>query len=308
MATHYWEPAAGAEPLILPAQVADVYLTAATPEQLRVLLWLSRHAMQMDTALCATALGLSPAACDEAVSYWVRQGLLLPTGATASRAQARPAAVKPQVKEVLTYQHKHPEFSHLVETASARLGKAIGHGDTATLMYLVDTVGLPPEVIEMEIAYAVSVGKGNMRAVEKIALDWADRELTTAATVDAHIAVLERNRTAATHVEKVLSLPRALNDAQAEMAYRWTTEWHFGDEMLCRAAGVMTEAIHKFSAAYLDRILERWFAEGIDTPDKIAVNTPKKKGAAATDPERSSIDMDALEEELMRYRPHFIKK
>ncbi len=319
MADLVWSPVGMTRPLVLPAEVAETCLALAGREQLQVLLWLSAHQLRWDAAACAAALSLSVAECEGCRRFWEEQGVLqqadaLPTTALAAPAvaQARPAAVKPQLREVLSYQQAHPEFSTLVEAASARLGKAIGHGDTATLLYLLDTVGLPMEVILTEIAYAVSIGKPNMRYVEKIALDWADKELTTLQAVDDHIHYLERCRRAAARVEALLHLSKPLTVSQGEMAEKWLEQWHIREDMLQKAAGLAEEKVSKSGSRflpYINGVLERWQSEGIDTPEKLAAATTaasptgKRKTAAATNPEQSSLDTDGLDAALLRYTP-----
>ena len=91
------------------------------------------------------------------------------------------------------------------------------------------------------------------------------------------------------------------------MAHKWLTVWCFSDAMLQHAQTLTMEHCDKFSTAYMDRILERWHAEGIRTPDRIAAPKAKKKGPAATNPEQSSLDGD-FEEQLLKYRPKFNKK
>ncbi len=313
-----WNASALRGVFALPNAVADTCLTLANAEQLRVLLWFSRHQPQWDAAACAAQVGLSVDECEGCLRFWVDKGILSPADATASVAtadkplpQARPAAVKPTIKEVLQYQKQHTEFSTLVEAASARLGKAIGHGDTATLLYLHDTVGLPMEVILMEIAYAVSIGKGNMRYVEKLALDWCDRDIASISAVDEHIRYLEACRQAGETVENLLAAPRPLGLTQQQMAEKWLLQWQFGDAMLLKAADITREKIGKMTPSfysYMDKILERWFAEGIDRPDKIPAEKPaKKKGVAATNPEQSSLHLEEFEKDLLRYRPKFNK-
>ena len=316
MAQQDWNPAGMRQPLVLPGDVADRCLSLASREQLQVLLWLSRRQLDWDAAACAAALHLSEEECEGCRRFWEEQGILTTAGSPAtpaapavSRPAARPAAVKPQLKEVLTYQKQHPEFSVLVEAASARLGKAIGHSDTATLLYLLDTVGLPMDVILTEIAYAVSIGKPHMRYIEKIALDWADQDMTTLPAVDAHIHYLERCRKAAERVEALLALPRPLTAAQAQLAEKWLFQWGFRDDMVQCAATITVDKAGTFKPGYADKILEQWHAEGIDRPDKIpATPAKKKKGAAATNPEESSLDIQGFEAELLRYRPTFRQK
>lgn len=311
-----WNAAALRGVFALPTAVADDCLSLASAEQLRVLIWFSRH-QPWDAAACAAQVGLSADECEGCLRFWADKGILtadnapVPAADNASAPQARPVAVKPLLKEVIQYQKQHPEFSTLVEAASARLGKAIGHNDTATLLYLHDTVGLPMEVILMEIAYAVSIGKGNMRYVEKLALDWCDRDIASIAAVDEHIRYLEACRNAGETVEKLLDSPRPLGATQQQMAEKWLLQWQFSHEMLLKAADITREKIEKMTPSfysYMDKILERWFTEGIDRPDKIPAPRPaKKKGAAATNPEESSLHLEEFEKDLLRYTPKFHK-
>ncbi len=319
MAQYGWNAAALRGVFVLPHTVADDCLSLASAEQLKVLLWFSRH-QAWDAAACAAQVGLSADECEGCLRFWVDKGILtadtvVPAAEASAEPtpvpQARPAAVKPLLKEVLQYQKQHPEFSTLVEAASARLGKAIGHSDTATLLYLHDTVGLPMEVILMEIAYAVSIGKGNMRYVEKLALDWCDHDIATIPAVDEHIRYLEACRRMGEKVEKLLAAPAPLGATQQKMAEKWLLQWQFSDEMLLKAADITRQKIEKMTPSfysYMDKILERWFAEGIDRPDKIpAEKPPKKKGVAATNPEESSLNVEEFEKDLLRYRPKFNK-
>ncbi len=317
MADYQWQPSALREVFVLPAQVADACLKTASTEELRVLLWFSRHQQVWDPAACGAAVGLSAQECEACLLSWVERGVVAPAGESAlpSASQAkpaptlRPAPVKPRVQEVLAYQKEHPDFAVFLEAASARLGKPLSHGDTATLLYLLDTVGLSADVILLEIAYAVSLGKGHMRYVEKLALNWADEELTTLPAVDAHIAHLERCRVVGDRVEQLVLPPRSFNAAQRELAVKWVEEWHFSDDLLRLAAAIAHENLTKSGnfAAYMDGILRRWQAEGIDTPDKAQAVKPagKKKGPAATNPEESSLDTDEFDKALLRYRPRF---
>ncbi len=316
MAEYQWHPAALGGVFALPNTVAEDALALASVEQLRVLLWYARHQEGFTVAACAAAAALTVEECAGCLRFWVERGVLCaadtpsaPAAADKVVPQARPAAVKPQLREVLEYQRQHPIFSTLVEAASARLGKAIGHSDTATLLYLHNTVGLPMEVILMEIAYAVSIGKGNMRYVEKLALDWSDKEITTVTAVDEHIRYLEACAEAGRTVETLLGAKRSFTAAQQQLAEKWLTQWQFSHAMIEKAAAITREKIADVNAqfmAYTDKILERWFAEGIDRPEKIPAATPvKKKGVAATNPEQSSLDFAGFEQDLLRYRPKF---
>ncbi len=309
MADYQWSPAAMGEVFIVPGLAADK-LRLATIEQLQVLLWFSRHGQRWDAAACAADLGLDAAAGETCLRFWAENGVLMtvggvPTAAPAPVPVARPAAVKPRAQEVLAYHKAHPAFSGFLEAASATLGKAISPGDTATLLYLLDTVGLEDRTILLIMAYAVSVDKGNMRYIEKLALGWADDGITAYEAVEEHIRRLEAAHKAAARVEALLGTKVPLTRAQSDMAMRWVEEWGFSDEMIQRADALTREKAGKFSPAYTHKILERWHSEGVDTPDKIPAATPQKKGVAATNPEQTSLDVEGFEQDLQRYRPKF---
>ncbi len=298
--------------LVLPGEVADC-LSSAGAEQLRVLLWFSRRGTDFDTAACAAALGMSESECVGCLNYWVERGILGCDGAVAAPVeptpvkQARPAAVKPLWKEVLRYQQEHKEFNAFLQEVSARLGRPLNHGDNATLLYLITTAGVPQTSVLLATAYAVSIDKASMRYIEGLVLGWVDEDVITPEQVDGKIRELTETRKSAEKVEKILALPRPLNAAQAKTAHKWLTVWCFSDAMLQHAQTLTLENCDKFSVAYMDKILERWHAEGIHSPDRIEAPKVKKKGPASTNPEQSSLD-SAFEEQLLKYRPKFTKK
>ena len=315
MAQYSWNPAGMSSVFVLPGGVADC-LPMASAEQLRVLLWFSRRG-GWDAAACAAELKMTAAECEGCLYFWVEQGVLVSDGAAPAvsvvsaeekKPAPRTAAVKPLWKEVLAYQREHKEFNDFLEEVSARMGRPLNQGDNATLLYLITTAGIPAMSVLMAVGYAVSIDKASIRYVESLALAWADEDVITPEQVDEKIRYLQQTRAAAEKVAKVLELVRPLTAAQAKMADKWLNDWHFSDVMLQKAYAIMLEKCEKFSPAYMDKILERWHAEGIHTPDRIiAAPAPKKKGAASTNPEESSLDNQELEEQLLRYRPKFKK-
>lgn len=315
MSTYVWNTPELNNLLVLPAGVEDC-LPRAGAEQLRVLLWFSRQGRCFDLAACAAALGLSREECEGCLRYWVEQGVLrsadtvavsASSDAVANQKVPRAAAVKPVWQEVLAYQQEHKEFNAFLQEVSARLGRPLNHGDNATLLYLITTAAVPQTSVLLATAYAVSMGKASMRYIESLVLGWVDEDIVTPEQVDGKIRELTETRKSAERVEKVLSLPRPLNAAQAKLAHKWLTAWCFSDVMLQHAQTLTLENCDKFSPAYMDRILERWHAEGIHSPDRIEAPKVKKKGPASTNPEQSSLDSE-FEEQLLKYRPKFNKK
>ena len=104
-------------------------------------------------------------------------------------------------------------------------------------------------------------------------------------------------------LEKARRVPMETCDAKiAEMRGKYHSV-DVPEDMLRRAAQMTVDKKGQLNLSYLGGILARWHDEGIDTPEKIPEKPVKKRGAAATDPEQSSLDLGALDEQMQRYTP-----
>lgn len=328
--TYFWNPRLMGDVFVLPSDIVDKHLRLAGSAQLKILLWCSRHGHgAFDPQACSQALGLSPADCADALQYWLQTGVLLADGQAPSQpaapeppapqetagalrpaaivmppASARPGAVKPQLGEVLERREQSGDFAALLDTVSARLGRPLSHGDMATLLYLFDTAGLPAEVIVMVAVYAVSLGKAksNMRYIEKVALDWADKGIVTIDTAEKELCRLERRRQATEQVQLAFGLTQSPTMAQSDTAYKWLWEWNLSMDLI-RLAGEqgMEKCKGKFNFNYVDKILEHWYADGLTTVELVNQETAPVKSRRPR--KTTSFDVDAYDEMALRYTP-----
>lgn len=332
-----WNPENMSEVLALPAAVVDKHIKMAGSAQLKVLLWLSRKGKgAFSPEACAKAIGLSPADCSDALQYWLETGILIPGGdsgqAPASSADPRqsasvpeapvnrpeppasrpapepapaprPRAVKPQMPEVLARQKQSGEFAYLLDTVSARLGRLLSHGDMETLLYLYDSAGLPVEVILMVVAYAAAEEKMNMRYIEKVALDWADKGIVTIDAAEEHLCRMEHRRDAWMKVQSLCELAKAPTAAAMDTAEKWFGEWHLDEGLVRLAYDKCVEKTGKFQHKYMDKILESWHLDGIDTAEKAQAQSGGKTAA----PAGTSMDLDDYEDMVRQYVPVYKK-
>jgi hypothetical protein len=91
MAQYGWSAAVLSGVFALPQAVADDCLSLASAEQLKVLIWFSRHQPQWDAAACAAQVGLSADECEGCLRFWVDKGIL--TADNAPAPVAEPASV-----------------------------------------------------------------------------------------------------------------------------------------------------------------------------------------------------------------------
>ncbi len=320
MAEYQWNAPLLRHVFILPEEVADKHLRLAGAVQLKVLLWLSRHGGVYDDEACSRAVGAPTPDCRDALRYWVELGVLTggdtqpaetPAPVPAAPAEpvrktpaARPQPVKPQMPEVIARRESSPEFAYLLDEVSVRMGRPLSPGDMETLLYIHDTAGMPAEVILMVVGYAASAERLTMRYIEKIALDWADRDIVTIAAAEEHLCQLERSQQALKHVQTVCGLDKPPMGASAfSAAEKWVYEWKITDEVLRLAYDVCREKTGKFQTAYMTRVLDNWREQGADTADKVAALSGDK-------PKKGKKDAPSNEYEDMvaQYIPVYKKK
>ncbi len=319
----------------VPCSVVDNNLKLAGSVQLKVLLWVLRHAGEpFEEQDIAEALGIDRADVGDAMVYWQETGLITASGgdsiAPAPAAEAgteravppfQPSEQKPAVskkeekhRRVLSRPQKpdsefvakrmseSTEIACLMQSAQEILGRLISNGDAATLLMIHDDFGLPSDVIIMLLQYAVSIGKANMRYIEKVAMNWADGEINTHEKAEAKLSSLAASQKAWRSVEQAIGMPHRTPSAKEE-AYApvWVDDWNFSLSMIREAYDRTVDATGKYNAGYMNKILERWHQAGITTPkqaedEKIKRASSRKKAGNEKQPtfdieeyERTSI-------------------
>lgn len=326
-----WNSSALTNVFVLPAAVTEQHIRLAGAAQLKVLMWFSHSGTgTFDAAACAAAIGLSAADCADAFQYWVETGVVLAEGeesvaavsvvsvsetaepkaekAPAMVPVARPAAVKPQVSDVIKRQKNDGTFGRLLNEVSARLGRPITNADMATLLYLYDTAGLPAEVILTITAYAVSREKPHLRYIEKVALDWADRGIDTMAAAEEYLCQLDRRNQAWATLETILGIHKAPTVSQMDRAEEWICfrKWDHG--LIRKAYEICLEKTGKFQMTYMARILEDWQEAGITSPSAFENESKPKSKAKPIKIENTSLDMAAYEKQIGQFVPVYDSK
>ena len=295
----------------VPSSLVDRHIKIASEAQLKVLLYLLRHADESLTEEdLSKALRLSEEEVHNAIAFWIERELLCEDNSVltpAASTQADVSAAAPTEPEKPKKQHttvsraRRPDsvfvaqllkedacLAGLLEEAQTVLKKPLSSGDTATLVMLYDTFGLPCEVIAMLLNYLASVGNANMRAVERIGIRWSDDGIKTVEDAEKEIERMTASREAWGRVSSLLGIRNVGNPtkAQLENADRWLNTWHFSDEMITEAYERCVNTKGEYNMSYINGILKRWNEKGIKSLDTLrqeeqsAKNKPKAKKSA----------------------------
>lgn len=310
----------------VPCALVDKHIKLAGKEQLQVILWLLRHGGESVSAEeLAEALGISRDSVLDALDYWMDRGLvaeksgkLLPVPQTEApknpeaRAASEPTApeteqkpapeakplppkkrmAKPDASYLAARARESDAIRSLLQEAEATLG-ILSPAMTAVLLASCDDYGLPVEVVVMLLHYAKEVGKTGTAYIDSVARDWAESGVFTLEAAEAKLQELSEKRLAWGKVSLAAGLPkRSPSKKEEEAAYRWVYEWNFLPELLSAAYERCVDNTGKFSAAYMNRILERWYKKGIKTMEQV---TAEEQNRQEETKKPSSYDIDEVE-------------
>ncbi len=301
----------------VPCALVDRHLRLAEKEQLQVLLWALRHAGEaFDEKTVSDALRLHPDTVLDALDYWTQNGLLRRSGDTLSPAPEKemnaPVIVQPEKQPPkepvlpprqdrmvrpdslhLAARMKESEsIRYLMQEAELTLGKTISPALSAILVSLCDDYGLPAEVIAMILHYCKDVGKTGTAYIESVARDWAQSGVLTLEAAEEKLQELSERRLAWTKVSSAAGLPRrSPTKKEEEAAFRWIREWGFSQEMISAAYERCADHTGKFSASYLNKILERWHKQGFTQVSQVEEEERQKQNKQDSS---KSYDIDEL--------------
>ncbi len=309
----------------VPCALVDQHIKLAGKEQLQVILWFLRHAGEsFSPDQLADALGISTDSALDALDYWVDRGLLAeragalfpvpqnagqpdkrqepkvprevsPTPAVEKAVSPLPPKkrlAKPNVAYLAARVKESEEIRSLLQEAEATLG-ILSPAMTGVLLASCDDYGLPVEVVAMLLHYAKEIGKTGTAYIDSVARDWAESGIFTLEAAEGKLQELSEKRLAWGKVSAAAGLPkRSPSKKEEEAAYRWVCEWKLIPDLISAAYERCVDNTGKFSAAYMNRILESWHKKGIKNLEQLAQEEQKKQ-EEKTKP--ASYDIDEVE-------------
>ena len=300
----------------VPVSVTDKHLKLAGAAQLKVLLWLLRHAAEQPTMeqLC-WALNMTPADANDAMQYWLEVGLVVEQDTAAPGEPITPAPqtaepvkpafapiaeTRPTAEQIAKRGSESAEIAFLFNEAQKRLGRTIGYDSQSSLLMIHDSYGLPVEVILMLIDYCVSIGKTGVSYITATAKNWSEKEIDTIEKADEKIKALRRCDTLWTELRELtgIATPRP-TAVQSEFLNKWSKTFGYAMNMIYLAYEEMANHTDKISFAYMNKVLENWHEAGVKSPEDVdrlrqekAAAKPKPKKAA--EGHAPSYDLDAF--------------
>ncbi len=284
----------------VPSAVVDKYLGKITLTQIKVLLWILRNSDKtINLEEVTKKLNIKEEEFEEAFKYWNELGILsahesekaygkiLKICSSASESESNSTLNLP--RKLLTC-YQRPELSHIakriknskeiyymIQEAQVALRRPISSGDSTILIMLHDNEGLPIDVILMLIQYCVSIGRSNIRSIERMGIGWAAAGVDTIDKAEKKIQSLSHNSVLWKKFECIISIEhRAPSSQEEEIILRWFDEWKIDEKLIKHAYDICINSKGKYSIHYMDGIIKRWRSQGISTLEQAKMFVPNK--------------------------------
>lgn len=183
----------------------------------------------------------------------------LPTESGTSTASVSVTPVKKNYSaDDILHFRENESFAELLFIAERYLGRTLSATDINTISYLYDTEGLgfSAELIEYLIESCVTNNHTSIRYIEKVALGWHERHITTVEEAKQGSPVLGK---AYYTVQNSFGITgRKLVPSEVAYINKWTGEYGFSDDIIVEACERTMANLHKPNFKYADSILTDW--------------------------------------------------
>lgn len=196
--------------------------------------------------------------------------------------------------------------------------KPLSPSDIGTIIYICDELGFSDELFDHLLQTCASRNKSDFRYIEKVAISWKERGITTPQEAENAPGRYDR---------KIYDIMRQLGktgntptDKEVSYITKWTDEYGFSDEIILEACDRTVMATEKNRFQYADKILKNWKDKGVgslgdvEDLDKAFEAAAEKspvviKGPGAGDnstnrfnrfSQRTDIDFKELEKKLIK--------
>ncbi|MBE6551111.1 MAG: DnaD domain protein [Ruminococcaceae bacterium] len=290
------KPFRPADTLYIPSEICR-FLPAANPADVKFILYLYDHAAKdpsfevFDEDTVRSLGMLSEAFTDEelhhAVMFWRAVGVLAesdisvpsynipvrntepvtaPSKNTVFDKEKKPSYTSSQLADAAEI----PAFSALLEYTEKRLNKMLNPSELAVLFSFYDYLALPPEVIMLATEHCLSEGKRSLRYIEKLLLDFVDKDIITYEAAEAYVNQRKRYKSLEGQVRSLCGMgDRSLTKTEKTIIGEWSSDSSFNFDLLREAYDITIRTINKPTISYINKILIRWANEGIDTVEKL---------------------------------------
>jgi len=210
----------------------------------------------------AKALNLTPDDLKLAYNFWVAE----------EGFSSMPQKQVTTIDNITTAIDRDESLKFLYKQAQILLGKTLNATDVQILYSFYDDYGFPANVAVMLITHAIAREKRNMKYIEKIAIEWAEKGILTVEDAENHIKKREQLAKRENKIRQALGIERKLTQTEEQFIRSWANEMKVPLELVPIAYERTINGTGKLSCAYMDKIFKNWMTAGIKTAEQLSTH------------------------------------
>lgn len=258
-----------------------------------------------------------------AIKYWeshkcldvyYRDNLITGVRITLDPSEKKKETHRLSQDRVKSFINENPDAKRLLFCTEQYFGKPLSAIEASALLYFMDELGFSFDLCDYLVQYCVSKGHKSIKYIEKIALDWHMKGVSSPEAAKA-----ESSSWSKIHFQVLKAFGiRNRNPVQKEVEFinRWYKEYCFSIDIIAEACSRTLTATGKQSFEYADGILTNWHKSGVKTLSDIKKSNEEHRkttvshNAAPTavnkfhNFEQRNDDLDELEKQLDKQFAH----
>ena len=159
------------------------------------------------------------------------------------------------------------DFKWMTNIIEKYLDRLLTPTDIQTIQTCYETLGLSSELVLYLYEYCISKGKTSPSYIEKVAVAWAEKDITTVEQAKEASASYNYNYNA---VSKAFGLNRALVPIEKRYIDEWMGKQHLDLGVIIEACNRTVLRTQKADFDYANKIIHNWLAAGLHTTADIA--------------------------------------
>lgn len=308
----------------VPHEVADRHLKLASPNAIKVLLYILRQGkVSFDISSVSSALSLNENEVSDAVIYWCGAGIfssadstekLLGINEATSVSKAIPQEksrkanriVRPDysAEDVAESLEKREDLKYLLSRAEEIFARPLSNSAIMTLFTLCDWEGISADIICMVMERCLKENKLSMSHIASEARRWNEDGIKTLSQADEYIIELDMRKSMYGQVRSAFGIgPRNFSKKERDFIDSWRKDFGFGIDMITLAFDACVNAKGVMSFSYINSILRNWNDKDIRTPSDVEA-ADKKFKASSKKLSKKNVSYD-LEDEAKKALSRF---
>lgn len=280
------------------------YAVSAKKSELKVLMYLFAGMDSFTIEKACEELSESADTIQSALSFWRGTGLIeeredeTEDAYEASENEAAVSEKSSNAKspsergystlEIADARKNDSDFSHLVDFMESLTGELLNSLKQGDLLYLYDNLGMQCDVIMGIAAHCADEGKTKIRYIVKAAEGIHNDGVRTYKELESYLAQKKSYKDYASFVKKLIGAgDRAFTPGEEKTVKKWEHEMCLSKELVEYAYERTVSLISKPSIAYMAKILESWYNDGIKNVGQAKKSVEENSSKKRKNPELS---------------------